>query len=187
MNKVIFVAAFVAVALAVPLSAAAQDSDQKSPDPETMAIEAIVPAIENTTVRVEVLDPVTITNSVCVESATSRSANGKADESAASIVIPSSCTEGKSGNMRICWTKDDCVGFEFVKGQAVNLGQLKSEFFLPEPPATGVGPAHVHEDSRLARLLQVAALSTIIGATAMVALAFVLWKLQSNRGTQASR
>lgn len=161
-------ALLVALAFAAAIAsvtAYAQEEEPIQQDNGDSRIVAVLPNPTDSPIRVEVLDPVTLELHECVTGRTT-SANGN-ERSRVNLVIPASCVEGISGNLRLCWSPDDCVPFVFEAGGVVDLGQITTSFFMPDPPAVGDGPTgHVASENPSPWVLRTALAAGAMGVLA---------------------
>jgi hypothetical protein len=159
----------VALALAAAIASAtayAQEEEDVQQDNGDSRVVAVLPIPVDSPIRVEVLDPVTLELHECVTGRTT-SANGN-ERSRANLVIPADCVEGISGNLRLCWSADDCVPFAFEAGGVFDLGEVTTSFFMSDPPAVGIGPtAHVAAGGPSPWILRTALAAGVMGALAV--------------------
>jgi len=159
------------------LSIAPRLAHAQTPSALDMQITAVVPAGAGTSVRVEVLDPATLMTRECVRVQSSEL--GSTAKSRVRLTVPKSCVTAASGNLRVCWGEADCAPVAFEEGKSVDLGELSSEFFMPEAPAVGMGPAgaDARSNSVLALSLHTASLAAAAaGIALMVSAGALIWR-----------
>ena len=91
----------------------------------SMSVAARIPATSGTSVTVEALDPVTLRGVKCSTAQSSPVSGGAAAATSsqfAVVVNKSSCVEGHSANLRVCWSADECSAFFYEDGKSVDLG-----------------------------------------------------------------
>ena len=140
-----------------------------------MEVAALAPVPAGADIRIEALDPETLTSVVCGRA--SSSADEKSSSSSrVSLSVDDSCVKGNSGNLRICWADNQCQVFQFKAGETVDLGELTTEKVEGIPQA---GLTNHVEDSALGgwaarlRLLGYATLLLGFGGLLIAGHAFV--------------